>query len=64
MKSLGAMITQLHAMEDTRDLTAWENDFVKSAWRDSQQGKITVTISAKRVEIIDRLYRQHFGDAI
>lgn len=63
MKSLGAMITQLDSMVGGSDLTPWEDDFVISISERVGTFRDTTRLSAKQVEIIERIYRKHFGDA-
>lgn len=61
MKSLGAMIQQLHGMVGTDDLSEWETEFVQSVHDQSGEGQDTAYLSTKQVEIVNRLYQQHFG---
>ena len=61
MKSLGAMIQQLHGMVGTQDLTEWETEFVRSVYNQSGEGQDTTYLSTKQVEIVNRLHSQHFG---
>lgn len=63
MKSIGAMITQLVALLDTRDLNAWENGFVRSVAERSNQGKNTLALTEHQLSKIEQLYTKHFGDA-
>lgn len=62
MKSLGAMIKQLHGMVGTDDLTEWETGFVRNVFDRSGEGEDTTYLSATQVETINRLYHKHFGD--
>jgi len=64
MKTLASMIKQLAAMVDTDDLTEWENEFVTNIDQRTLNGDSTRTqsLSSKQVDVIDRLYRKHFGD--
>jgi hypothetical protein len=61
MKSIGTMITQLFSMTDTKDLSEWENDFVKSIVEQTNGGASTKSLTPKQVEIIDRLNKKHFA---
>lgn len=62
MASLGTMIEQLDGMRDTNDLTAWENDFVTSILeRYLAAKKDTRNLSAKQVEIVERIWSKHFA---
>jgi len=56
------MIEQLDGMRDTSDLTAWGNDFVTSIIeRYLAAKKDTRSLTAKQVEIIDRIWSKHFS---
>lgn len=62
MVSLGTMIEQLDGMRDTSDLTAWENDFVTSILeRYLAAKKDTRNLTAKQVEIVERIWSKHFA---
>ena len=62
MASLGTMIEQLDGMRDTGDLTAWENDFVTSVLeRYLAAKKDTRNLTAKQVEIVERIWSKHFA---
>lgn len=62
MASLGIMIEQLDGMRDTSDLTEWENDFVTSILeRYLAAKKDTRNLSAKQVEIVERIWNKHFA---
>lgn len=63
MKSLGAMIQQLDGLLNTRDLNAWENQFVTSLVLRTQQGRDTSRLTERQVDRMTELYRKHFADA-
>lgn len=59
--SLGIMIEQIDGLRDTKDLTAWENDFVASIVEQYlPANKDTRCFSGKQMEVIERLWRKHF----
>lgn len=62
MKSLGAMIVQLHAMVGTDDLSEWESGFVQSVYDHTREGKNTAYLSGKQITAINDIYTKHFGD--
>lgn len=62
MKSLGAMVKQLHGMVGTDDLTGWESDFIESIWKQTGEGVDTAYLSNNQVQTIERIYRKHFAD--
>lgn len=61
MKSIGQMIQQLDGLRGTRDINNWESDFIKSVVGWSDNGEHTGDLSAKQVEVIERIYRKHFA---
>ena len=58
--SIGNMIKQLSGMVGTRDLTSWQEDFVRSIASQSNDGTDTSPLSDKQVEIIDEIFHKHF----
>lgn len=62
MKSVGAMIKQLHPMVGTDDLTGWEKEFVESVFKQSGDGIDTTYLSVNQIDTIHRIYTKHFGD--
>ena len=62
MKSLGAMVKQLHAMVGTDDLTGWENEFCESVFDQTGGGTDTAYLSNNQVQTIERIYRKNFSD--
>ena len=63
MKSIGAIVRQLEGLLDTRDLTAWENNFVRNLVERTDQGQNTGQLSIKQIARMEELYRKRFGDA-
>lgn len=55
MKSIAQMIEQCSALIDTRDITAWENAFLKSVT------ERPAPLTTKQAEIVERIYEQHFA---
>ena len=61
MASLSIMVEQIDGLRDTSDLTEWENDFVTSiVERYEAAKKDTRTLTAKQVEIVERIWKKHF----
>lgn len=61
MKSVGAMIKQLHGMVGTDDLSEWESGFVQSVYDQSGGGADTAYLSGKQVTKINDIYTKHFA---
>jgi hypothetical protein len=62
MTSLSIMIERIHALAGTSDLTEWEHGFEESIWTKTAHGKNTTSLSDKQVEIIEKIFKKHFGD--
>lgn len=63
MKSIGQMIDQLDALLGTKDLTAWEDQFLTHITEQTNTGINTASLTEKQIAVIERLYRKHFADA-
>lgn len=61
MKSLGSMIGQIAGLEGTKDVSEWESEFIGGVAERTQNGKHTASLSEKQIEIIERIYKKHFG---
>lgn len=61
MKTIGQMVQQLEGLLGTRDITAWEDDFIESVLARSQNGKDTRSLTAKQVETVERIWKKHFA---
>lgn len=56
MKSVQQMLATVCGMIDTKDLTTWENAFLKSV-----NSLPSHALSSKQVECIERIYNKHFA---
>lgn len=61
MTSVRTMLIQLAGLVDTRDVSDWENGFLKSVLRQSENGARTSPLSEKQLERIEQLWRKHFA---
>ena len=62
MKSLQQKAKQLEGLIDTKDVTEWENDFLKGFCSRMAFGtSFTSTLSEKQLDLIDRIYNKHFA---
>jgi len=53
------MIRRLSGMLDTRDLSEWEQQFVRSLVEKLDAGRVT-SLTDRQVEILERLHGKHF----
>lgn len=59
--SLGTQIKQLAGLLGTDDISDWEQRFIKSVYGWSSKGENTSAITAKQIDVIERLYAKHFA---
>lgn len=59
--SVGTMLEQIHGLLGTGDLTEWEQDFVRSVWGWSKEGKDTTLVTEAQLGVVERIYRKHFA---
>lgn len=59
--SLGTMLKQMAGMVDTRDLSDWENRFLKSILNRTSDGARTSMLSGEVAEKVAEIYEKHFG---
>jgi len=73
VKSVNAMIEQLEELIGTLDITAREDDFLTELCAKYNEAKAfkkkypdgrepTHFLSTKQLDVIDNLYKKHFGD--
>jgi hypothetical protein len=60
MKSVGHMVQQLYRARE--DLDEWQQSFVESVYTRSDEGRNTLNLTERQVEIIPTIYRKHFED--
>ncbi len=60
MTSTTTMIRRLSGMLDTRDLSEWEQQFVRSLVEKLDAGKVT-SLTERQVETLERLHGRHFA---
>lgn len=60
MLSTTTMTKRLAGLLDTRDLTEWEQQFVRSVLARLDAGQIT-TLTERQVETLEALHRRHFA---
>lgn len=62
MASINAMVKKVAGMVDTKDLTPWENKFVKSITAQTDNGNNTSSLTENQVDVLERIYDRHFAD--
>ena len=61
MTSIGTMIKRIAGLQGTSDVSEWEDDFIGSIIDRTEGGKETTGLSAKQVEIVERIHNKHFA---
>lgn len=59
--SVRTMLKQLAGMVDTRDLSPWENVFLKARLEQTQQGDRTSVLSVAQIEKVAEIWTKHFA---
>lgn len=63
MKSIAIKLERIYELVETNDLNDWERKFCRSVYLQYlDQGKQTVNLSGKQVEVIDRIFTKYFAD--
>lgn len=60
MASLNTMVRAVAGLQDTTDVTDWENTFIKSVIDKTQNGDNTTSLTEKQIDVLERLYGKHF----
>lgn len=61
MTSLNTMVKRVAGLADTKDITDWENQFVKSLVERTRNGDDTRSLSDKQIDRLQELHDKHFG---
>jgi hypothetical protein len=59
--SLGAMVKRLAGLIDTRDISGWENRFLKSVLAATRSGDDARALTDRQIDVIERIFRNHFA---
>jgi hypothetical protein len=59
--SVRTMLKQLAGLSDTRDLSDWENTFLKRQLELTRDGDRTSVLTERQIEAIEQLWRKHFA---
>ncbi|CAN5714396.1 hypothetical protein BH10PSE18_BH10PSE18_07990 [soil metagenome] len=61
MASLNAQVQKVAGLAGTPDVNPWEDTFIASIVRQTQNGKNTSSLTEKQVDVLERLYERHFA---
>lgn len=60
MASINNMVKKVGGLADTKDLSEWENRFVKNIVAQTGNGDNTTSLSENQVDVLERLHDKHF----
>lgn len=61
MASTNTMLKQCAGLVDTKDVTDWQNGFLKSVLERSENGSRPDLLSDKQLEVLESIHRRHFA---
>ena len=61
MASTNTMLKQCSGLIDTRDVTAWENEFLQNVWERSEEGDRPDKLTPGQVTALESIWRKHFA---
>jgi hypothetical protein len=59
--SVRTMLLQVAGLVDTTDVNDWENGFLKSVLRISEDGARSSRLTEKQIERLEEVWRKHFA---
>lgn len=60
MASLNTMVKKVAGLADTRDVTDWENRFIKKVVEQTRNGDNTSSLTEPQVDSLEQIYEKHF----
>lgn len=63
MTSIGTMIVRISGLHSTREVTEWENTFIRSIVDkfNARDKSKAMELTEKQIEIIERIHDKHFA---
>ncbi len=61
MASLNTMVQRVSGLLDTKDLSDWESDFVRSVAQKTGNGHNTTSLTEKQIDVLERIFNKHFA---
>lgn len=62
MASLNTMVRRVAGLADTKDVTDWENRFIKSVVAQTFNGDNTTSLTEGQIDSLERLHDRHFSE--
>lgn len=60
MTTLNTMVKRCAGLVDTRDVSEWENSFLKSVLEKTRNGDDTRPLTDRQIDVLERLHNKHF----
>ena len=62
MASLNTMVKKVAGLADTRDVSDWENRFIKNVVAQTHNGDNTTSLTEGQIDVLEHLHERHFSD--
>lgn len=60
MKSIGQKLKQVTALIGTKDVSEWEEKFLRDMRVKTRDGERTIGLTPKQVDVIENIHQKHF----
>ena len=61
MASLNTMVRAVSGLQDTTDVSDWENQFITSVVEKTKNGDNTTSLTEKQIDVLQSLHDKHFA---
>ena len=62
MASLTNMVKRCMGLIGTKDVTDWEDSFLQSIAKQTNEGDNTKSLSEKQIDVVERIFKKNFAD--
>lgn len=60
--SITTKVKRIAGLVGTKDVSDWEDEFIRSVLQKTRNGDDTRPLSEKQIDVIDRIFSKNFGD--
>lgn len=61
MPSLNTMVKKCAGLIGTKDVSDWEDDFLRSILAKTKNGDNTTSLTEKQIDVLERIHDKNFG---
>jgi len=61
MTALNTQVKRVSGLLDTHDLTDWEDGFVRTVVRQTNDGDNTTSLTEKQIDVLESIFNKHFA---